>query len=107
MYVNEDAEPPENEEEEVRVLDDKIKPDHALFFQNTIERSLSSIHRLSQDGAQNTHYNEKDTMKRYRIWERNNVSSDGSPVLQDFYIENNISHFSIDTMHGKNELCES
>jgi len=106
MYVNEEAEQPDGEEEEIRILDDKIKPDHALFFQNDIERSLSTIHKLSEEEAKGTHYNEKDTTKRYKIWEKHNISSDGSPILQDFYIENNICHFSIDTYHDKNEIKE-
>ena len=79
MYVNEEQEV-EGDEEEVRILDDKIKPDHALLFQHTMECSLDTINKMSYEETVNTHYTEKETIRRHKIWESHNISHNGSPI---------------------------
>jgi len=44
---------------------------------------MKFIDNMSEDEIQNTHYNEKDFDRRMRVWNKFNISNDGSFVRID------------------------
>jgi len=61
---------------------------------------------MSEDDTIFTHYNETELIRRHKIWELNNVSENGSPVLCDFYYENNIDTQEISVCSEKKHVIQ-
>jgi adenylate kinase len=95
-----------DEEEETRIIDDKIRPDSAVFIKIKPETSLAEISKMSLQETAGTHHTEREFQRRYKIWESNNISANGSSVLTDFYSENNIEvlHWDASQMAHSNNL---
>lgn len=77
------------------MINNILKPDTVILLEAEKEYMMSYIDHMTQAEVEGTHNNEKDLDRRLAVWSKNNKSSDGSYVFEDFYSQMDIDSIKI------------
>lgn len=85
----------ESDESRPLILDQKIVPTNVIVFKASDEFLLEKLQSLPEKQLQNTHFNEKEMLRRLNLYRKINNNANGQLILTNFFSENKIDIMNV------------
>lgn len=85
----------ESDENRPLILDQKIVPTSVVIFKASDEFLLEKLQNLPEKQLQNTHFNEKEMLRRLNFYRKINNNANGQLILNNFFAENKIDIMNV------------
>lgn len=85
----------ESDENRPLILDQKIVPTNVIVFKASDEFLLEKLQSLPEKQLQNTHFNEKEMLRRLNLYRKINNNANGQLILTNFFSENKIDIMNV------------